>query len=315
MSRSDTIFPLLEMSLNFLEFSADYISKDNASRFELQFSIVHLFASVELLLKAELMEEHWSLLFRKMKDAKRKSLESGDFKSVTVDEAIQRLRDIGEKEIDDKILKKLGKERNRIIHFGSSISHQHARALLLETHGFVIDYIADNSVFDTCSELESRYDEIKRKISSLQLFVDNRSKAIKSELMNFETVIKCPECWQISVPLADDDLQCRFCRTSFSRDDFIDLYSSCFLSDYSAESDTRQCPDCLAKEAVFAEEADKFVCLHCNAVLSEYSVCEDCNELVYGKKYDCICADCAKERFDNDRMMPAPSYTEHEGYD
>ena len=302
---------LLGMSLEFLESSADYISKKNFSKSELKFSIVHLYTSVELLLKAELMDEHWSLLFRNMKDAKRQNLESGDFNSVTVDEAVQRLRDIGEKEIDDRVLKKLGKERNRIIHFNSIISYQHARALLLETHGFVIDYIADNDVFRTCTELEPQYDEIKRKISSLQQFIDKRLKTIKSELSNFEVVIKCPDCWQISVPLVEDDLQCRFCRTSFEREEFIYLYTNYFLSDYPTESEIRQCPECLTDGAVFAAEADKLVCLHCNTDLSHFSVCEDCNELMDGKKYDRICGDCIQERFDNDRMMPAPPFSGH----
>ncbi|MBN2717914.1 MAG: hypothetical protein JXX14_18845 [Deltaproteobacteria bacterium] len=305
---------MIEMAMDFLESSVDCISKQEVTQSELKFSIVHLHTSAELFLKADLMKEHWSLIFRHIKEASKAKLESGDLISVSIDEAIQRLRDIGGKKIDGTVLKRLGKERNRIVHFNSSISHQHARAQLLDTHCFIIDYIADNDVFASCDELRPRYDEIKRKIGSQQQFIEKRSNTIQGELRDYETIIKCPDCWQIAVPL-EDELQCRFCRASFERADFIDLYVSYFLSDYPDEEDVLQCPECLSDSAVFAEGPNNLVCLQCNAVLSGYSVCEDCKELMDGSKYDRICGDCAQQRFDNNRLMPAPSLPEYEDID
>jgi len=256
------------------------------------------------------MGEHWSLLFQKMKDANKEKFEKGDFTSVTMQEAIQRLRGIVGKEIDDKPIEKLRQERNRIIHFNSPSSHHHARALLLKAHGFVIDYVADNGVFEAGHGLEVQYEEIKRKISVQQLFVDKRLLVIGTDLDKFEIVIKCPECWQIALPLVEDDLHCRFCRTSFDDEGFTEKYSNSFMSHYWGDSEIWPCPDCQDEGAVFLGEVGKIVCLKCKADLGGYRVCEDCNELMDGIKYVQICGSCIQRRFDSDRMMPAPSVPE-----
>ncbi|MER7536939.1 hypothetical protein ABTX77_19490 [Streptomyces sp. NPDC097704] len=57
-------------------------------------AVLHLQAAVEVLFKARLLAEHWTLVFADLHQATRKKLESADFKSVTTDAAVIRLRNI-----------------------------------------------------------------------------------------------------------------------------------------------------------------------------------------------------------------------------
>ena len=59
---------IFEMALNFLESSVDYIREDKSTGAELQFSTIHLAASIELMFKACLIKEHWSLVIKDPKD-------------------------------------------------------------------------------------------------------------------------------------------------------------------------------------------------------------------------------------------------------
>jgi hypothetical protein len=79
---------------------------------------VQVYTAIELVLKARLAEEHWSLVVNKDPDLTK--FEDGDFVSVTFEEACRRLnqavRDplpLAAKDAFDK----LRKRRNKIVHF------------------------------------------------------------------------------------------------------------------------------------------------------------------------------------------------------
>ena len=57
----------------------------------LKYAMLHLVDGVELLLKARLAQEHWSLLFDQTNKASQEKLRQGDFKSVDFEEAYRRL--------------------------------------------------------------------------------------------------------------------------------------------------------------------------------------------------------------------------------
>lgn len=103
---------LFENALDFLEKSLEEF-KDSP-----KYSVLHFAISVEILLKARLSLEHWSLVVSK--NAERKSYLEGDFQSVNLDEAVKRLRNVVGEQITDnefKSFKKLSSHRNKVIHF------------------------------------------------------------------------------------------------------------------------------------------------------------------------------------------------------
>ncbi|MGH7927193.1 MAG: hypothetical protein ACREQV_05315 [Candidatus Binatia bacterium] len=56
--------------------------------------MLHLQAAVEVLLKARLIRDHWSLVFEKPSAASSAARASGDFKSVTLEDTLSRLTNI-----------------------------------------------------------------------------------------------------------------------------------------------------------------------------------------------------------------------------
>ena len=66
---------------------------------DIRYSIIHFCIAVENILKAELMHEHWSLIFKKPEAARWDKFITGDFQSVSLEDVIDRLRDIARVEI------------------------------------------------------------------------------------------------------------------------------------------------------------------------------------------------------------------------
>ena len=167
---------MLETALSFLDFSVEKISKSEPSSSELKIAIVLLFSSVEITLKARLFEEHWTLVFANLKEASRDRLEKGDLLSVSVGESIDRLRNICGVNLtpdNEHKIKSLQKQRNKILHIGSDAvaNHDHARAVLLRAHSFLIDFVADSGLFDADSGLENAYHEVVERIATQERFV------------------------------------------------------------------------------------------------------------------------------------------------
>ncbi len=85
-----------------------------------KYSVIHFAIAVELILKARLMNEHWSLVVEKTSDADIASFLEGKCKTVNPAEAIRRLVKIcGQKitkEASEQFLK-LAAHRNRMLHF------------------------------------------------------------------------------------------------------------------------------------------------------------------------------------------------------
>ena len=83
-----------------------------------KYSILHFAVAVEILLKARLALEHWSLVVTK--NAHKANYIKGEFISVNLDETVKRLRDIVGENISDaeyKSFKKIAAHRNKVIHF------------------------------------------------------------------------------------------------------------------------------------------------------------------------------------------------------
>lgn len=85
-----------------------------------KYSVIHFCAAVEMLLKARLMMEHWSLIVSKPEQANLQKFMAGDFMSVTMDETRARIRDIAGEDIADDAFssfRTLANHRNKMIHF------------------------------------------------------------------------------------------------------------------------------------------------------------------------------------------------------
>lgn len=81
-------------------------------------SVIAFYTAIELILKARLMAEHWTLVVSKQAD--RGSFAKGDFVSVTFEEACTRLQSVIGSPLPDgakAIFNSLRKHRNKMVHF------------------------------------------------------------------------------------------------------------------------------------------------------------------------------------------------------
>lgn len=81
-------------------------------------SVIAFYTAIELILKARLMAEHWTLVVSK--NADRNNFAKGDFVSITFDEACTRLQSVIGSPLPDNakaIFNSLRKHRNKMVHF------------------------------------------------------------------------------------------------------------------------------------------------------------------------------------------------------
>jgi len=114
MQQQEIFDSLVKNAFDFLEQGISEFEKSP------KYSVIHFCAAVEMLLKARLMNEHWSLIVSKPDQANLNKFLAGDFISVTLEESRNRLRDIAGEEISDEgfnSFRSLANHRNKMIHF------------------------------------------------------------------------------------------------------------------------------------------------------------------------------------------------------
>ena len=108
------IEPLVDNALDFLDRALEEIEEHP------KYSVIHFYSAVELFVKARLMDEHWTLVVAKQKDLDLDKFIKGDFVSVSLDEAQERLKNVLQSPLTRKeylAFDGLRRHRNRIVHF------------------------------------------------------------------------------------------------------------------------------------------------------------------------------------------------------
>lgn len=111
---------------------------------DLKYAVLHLHAATEVLLKARLVREHWSLVFSDLRKATKHKFHEGDFVSVTVDATMDRLRDIVGLDIGQAnrgAINELTRTRNAFTHYGHTAPAYAVEAQIARVLGFLVDFI------------------------------------------------------------------------------------------------------------------------------------------------------------------------------
>ncbi|MBR7837390.1 hypothetical protein KDL01_29190 [Actinospica durhamensis] len=124
----DVHFPPIENGLDYLCSVVDHLVKtggESPGARDLKYAVLHLQAAVEVLLKARLQAENWTLVFKVPSTAVRAKFESGEFESCSTQETLARLKSIVGLEFaakDVTALNKLRGDRNALQHYGLTAS-------------------------------------------------------------------------------------------------------------------------------------------------------------------------------------------------
>ena len=114
MEKKELLDQVVNNSLDFLNRSIDEFPDHP------KYSLINFHSAVELFLKARLLAEHWSLVVATRQEADWEKFISGDFRSVSLDEAANRLEKVARSGLTDqehRTFKKLAKDRNQMVHF------------------------------------------------------------------------------------------------------------------------------------------------------------------------------------------------------
>lgn len=160
-----------------------------------KYSIINFYSAVELLFKARLFKEHWSLIIAKPENANLTSFEKGNFKSVSLAEANDRLKNISKDGVSDTDLKhfdSLREHRNKLVHFFNEIYAQGTKETIEEVISeqckawYYLHYLLTVKWEVVFKDFKKEIESINRKMLSNRKYLKAKFDAIKSKLDNIK---------------------------------------------------------------------------------------------------------------------------------
>jgi hypothetical protein len=176
-----------ELKLSRVENAEDFLTEavkyaKAASPRDWKYASLHLWTALELLLKALLENEHWSLLFEDVNKASRKKLAEGDFQTVRFDTALDRIRGIVGISLNEKdlqYLRRLRDLRNRVTH--STVELNIEQAKFVVARGISVFLTLEQKFLHEEPDKAFEY-EINQALQDFQKYVDARLRELKSDL-------------------------------------------------------------------------------------------------------------------------------------
>jgi len=308
-------FELLDNALDFILTAIEHAEQDNVR--SLKYSLLHFVSGVELILKERLRKEHWTLLFSNVDKATQESMKSGDFKSIDFNEAMIRVKNICSFNFGrwDNILRSLRDKRNKLEHFQFSGTKEEVISNLVQGWSFVLDFIHDQLSDGLTEEEKSYVGQIRTRMVENEEFIKNRLKEIlpiiEQKIKSFVPVINCPQCFQKTLIIEENNPSCIFCRYSAQKNEVIDRWLTIFYGyryiDPKArmtEPVTFDCPECGCNTFVKIPDENikppepAWICFQCGFTTQwdKVKFCNRCCQpFIQSAKDMDFCDDCWRE--------------------
>jgi hypothetical protein len=320
-------FPLVRNGLDYLESVVDHLdeSKSMVTNRDVKYAVLHLHAAVEVLLKARLLVEHWSLVFSKPGEATRKALDEATLTSVSIEHAVTRLRNIAGVVITDKeekALKHLTEDRNKLQHFAMAAPAPVIEARTGEVLDFLIRFVDDELLprlsHGEKTEAGETLGRLRGGLASINTFVRERTNRIRGEVTKIgaeNRTIQCPECKHMALVLGEAAgpdgepalATCRFCTIRWEQEEL--LY--CFRADDRQDepSQLNTCPQCRewtlgwGIRVLSDPEKDVPFCFACSVAFPSVVPCDRCARPVdhAGDSGETLCGRCWDDAVEEDR--------------
>ncbi len=209
---------VIENGLDFLSSTVSDLASNREER--LKYAALHLSASIEVLLKARLVQEHWTLAVADIDRTTLGSFRAGEFRSVTASQGLARLRDVAQVRVSEEQLKRVKaveRLRNRVAHFTLGDERPEAIAATLGRGlDFLLWFLGAQLRPATVGQQAALIDEVMESISSelgqIKTLVAARLDGLRDELAKCDCALVCPRCEQPALVLpADAAAHCLFC--------------------------------------------------------------------------------------------------------
>ena len=265
---------LVKNAIDFLDSSLDDLEKRPKN------SIVDFYTSIELFLKARLMDEHWTLILSKPEIANIDSFRVGDFHSVFLEDAIKRLKSIVNEHLDQTAIdnfKALNEHRNQIVHF----AHSDYADLSATKAGVVVEQWASwhhlhtlltEKWKDVFQPYQKEFDRIHTRMMQQKDFILARHNELKPRIEIAEKagkrIIECQYCEMRAAVVTEEhkwgsDYSCIVCG----------------VTDTAAASTSEkiECPSCHKGFEFFNKNIN--ACPHCETAITTEMIIDLCYDL------------------------------------
>ena len=210
-NQADPQSNLLANSLDFIVSAAEFASRDEERSWK--YAVLHLWYGMELLLKARLAKEHWSLLFSDVDKAEQSKLSGGDFNSVDSERTHKRLRQICGVEIDSNDwnhLKDLRNRSNRIRHHVGTYNSIQVKSMVWKCMNIGVTFCQSQHMLDESRAIQDQLFQINALMQDFEDYLDERLNSIAS-YRDFAPGVECRGCWQEASIMDDTGITCQFC--------------------------------------------------------------------------------------------------------
>jgi hypothetical protein len=239
-----------------------------------KYSVINFYTGLELLLKARLLHEHWSITVSKEADWKK--FNSGDFVSVSFDEILQRLEKIACTKIPDNSKIKfdaIRKSRNRMVHFYDieleSKKDQIASQQLNAWHSLHQLLLDDwKNVFIKWTD---KFSKIENKLRSYRDYLQARFESLSSEIQKLKNEgMRFESCFI-----------CSF-KSAKQQDILSDLKKlDCLVCESHEYVLLIKCLECEKKSFLRTENEGEFSCPHCQNIMTHENIKSELSEYSY----------------------------------
>lgn len=239
----DVAGSLLRNSTGFVRKALSTIATTTNDPTRIKFACIEMYAAVELLLKATLAQEHWTLIIARHHSLKE--LYSGEVQTLDFETAITRIRDVQGLRLDEDDLKAFGtlrQLRNRYMHFSELTSTGVVRLIVLEAWRALLNFY--HTVYPRYADKRWWFDlqEAASNLPYREQAIQGFTEALVKEQLNQNRVVwDCYLCRFEVCVLGDGLPHCELCNHTYESDDYINRYLSAQSTDVA---DLRACTEC-----------------------------------------------------------------------
>jgi ssDNA-binding Zn-finger/Zn-ribbon topoisomerase 1 len=297
-----------------------------------KYSVIHFYTGIELLLKARLLHEHWSLVVAKPGEVSKQKFSSGDFESVTVRQCLDRLDRVCEESMAEEknCFLSLAAHRNRLIHFFHDTYKQKPDPQLLAEiaiqqlrAGAFLFRLVRHRWKPYFKKYAEEFRQLERSLHGHEKYLQAKLELVRPALNEFQAkggaVWRCFFCHMPSAEVTEHErplktTRCLVC--DWSRGHIIMECPEC--AEGEVEFDVGQgtceecgtsfdmefllqefgqgeayCPECsYSNEKSVVPHGDGYLCLSCATDYDRVGTCEWCNEDVAGDTSDSYLGGC-----------------------
>ncbi|MGW3059459.1 hypothetical protein ACWC98_26460 [Streptomyces goshikiensis] len=246
---------------------------------DLKYAVLHLQAATEVLLKARLVHEHWSLVYKDPRRASLDDFRQGRFESCTLQDTMNRLAQVAGVVIpprERKAIEDMTDVRNALTHYGHTANAYWVEARTARVLSFLLTFITRELKPVLTSEVrevgEAMY-MLRTKSSSIDSLVKDRMNSLSGEL---ETVagrtVVCPDCRQWALVVGETPVFCRFCLQTFGPTIMAEADYVLEVLGEKGHREHRGCPECVGSGHVVVgartarnPDTEVALCFQCGA--------------------------------------------------